>query len=84
MHEIKQAVNCRGPELLLRNAPPPPASASVHFLHKIRKYSNSGHYVGLFDNIFTKSGHGIRNKMIKISKDSFLLHYPLVHFDLSI
>ena len=33
MHEIKQAVNYMGPELLLRNAPPPPASNFVHFFH---------------------------------------------------
>ena len=32
MHEIKQAVNYMGPELLLRNTPPPPASNFVHFL----------------------------------------------------
>ena len=29
-HKIKQAVNCMGPELLLNNAPPPPASNFVH------------------------------------------------------
>ena len=33
-HKIKQAVNCMGPELLLNNAPPPPASNFVHFLLK--------------------------------------------------
>ena len=30
-HEIKQAVNYMGPELFLKNAPPPPASNFVHF-----------------------------------------------------
>ena len=34
MHEIKQAVNYMGPELLWRNAPPPPASNFVHFYYK--------------------------------------------------
>ena len=34
MHEIKQAVNYMGPELLLRNAPPPPESNFVHFYEK--------------------------------------------------
>ena len=30
-HNIKQAVNCMGPELLLNNAPLPPASNFMHF-----------------------------------------------------
>ena len=30
-NKIKQAVNCMCPELLLNNAPPPPASNFVHF-----------------------------------------------------
>ena len=33
-HNIKQAVNCMGPELLLNNAPAPPASNFVHFFIK--------------------------------------------------
>ena len=33
-HKIKQAVHCMGPELLLNNAPPPPALNFVHFLYR--------------------------------------------------
>ena len=40
MHEIKQAVNYMGPELLWRNAPPPPASVSVHFFTDIWTFWN--------------------------------------------
>ena len=43
MHEIKQAVNYMGPELLVRNAPPPPASVSVHFSY-IRGYPGLGRW----------------------------------------
>ena len=35
MHEIKQAVKYMGPELLLRNAPPPPVSNFVHFFFEM-------------------------------------------------
>ena len=41
MHEIKQAVNYMSPELLLRNAPPPPASNFVHF------YATHSHIYGI-------------------------------------
>ena len=58
MHEIKQAVNYMGPELLLRNAPPPPASNFVHFYFtkEITKYTKENMQAERFGSNFSLIG----------------------------